>query len=437
MLSIFMSSLSVWALPKPPDDLKIDSEIALLVNLDTDKHEVLYSKNAAVKAAPASLTKIATAATAFANGVDLDAVTTVSSNAIHNLDGTGSAVAGLVAGEEVTIRQLMYLILLHSAGEACNVLAEYMAGSIEEYMNMVNSWIQQIGCTDTVFLNPVGLDQDGHYTTAEDLQKITLAALEYPEFKTIACTTTYEMAATNKSKERTFRHRNSMTNKATGYYYKYAQGIKTGTTKNAGNCVVTMASKDGYNYLAIVLKGIYIDHTNDGKADNGAFFDAKHLFEWAFSSFRFKNIVEETQIVCDIPLKSAKDTDKLQLVPEKTVSALVPMALDSSAVIIKPTSDISKAVNAPVKKGTVLGTAEVIFADDVIATINLVAADNVERSIPLFIYNSIKDIFSTLAAKIVLAVVAVLFLVYIVITILYNIKKKKMKFRDVTDRRDF
>lgn len=424
-----------YASPSAPLDFTVDAEAALLINLDNEQRTVLYEKNADQKRAPASLTKIATAATAFSKGVDLDAKTTVSYNAIHSLDGTGSSMANLQVGEELTIRQLMYLIMLHSAGDACNVLAEYVAGSIEEYVKMMNEWAKSIGCENTNFVNTVGIDNENHYTTANDIAKMTIKALENSDFEEISTTVTYKMAATNKSPERTFTHRNSMLNKGTGYYYKYADGIKTGTTTNAGRCVVTRASKDGYNYLCIVMGGILKDYTNDGLADVGCFFDAKNLFEWAFDNFKIKTIAKTTQVVATIPIKNAKGSDELQLVPQTDISSLVPKALDSSALVYKLHDDAPKQVNAPIKKGDVVAKADVIYANEVITTVTLVAANDVERSIPLLIYNTINDLLSTIWAKIVLAVIVLLIIAYIVITIVYNIKRKKKKMRQVKDYR--
>lgn len=423
------------ASPAPALDFTVDAASALLINLDNEQRTVLYSKNADEKRAPASLTKIATAATALSKGVDLDAKTTVSYNAIHALDGTGSAMANLQVGEELTIRQLLYLIMLHSAGEACNVLAEYVAGSIEEYVKMMNEWAKSIGCENTNFVNPVGIDDENHYTTANDLAKMTIKALENSDFEEISTTVTYKLPATNKSPERTFTHRNSMLNKGTGYYYKYAEGIKTGTTTNAGRCVITRASKDGYNYLCVVMGGILKDYTNDGLEDVGCFFDAKNLFEWAFENFRIKTIAKSNQVVATIPIKNAKGSDELQLVPQSDISSLVPKALDSSAVIYKLHDDAPKVVNAPITKGTEVAKADIIYANETIATVTLVAANDVERSIPLLIYNTIKDLMSTIWAKIVLAIIVLLIIAYIIITIVYNVKRKKKKMRQVKDYR--
>lgn len=418
-----------------PEDFTVDAQSALLIYLGDEENTVVYEKNVNERRAPASLTKIATAATALANGVDLDAVTTVSYNAIHALDGTGSSMGELKVGEEVTIRQVLYLIMLHSAGDACNVLAEYVGGSIDNYMNMVNEWVQSIGCENTHFVNPTGIDEENHYSTASDMAKMTLAAMQYPDFVKISETTVYTMEATNKNDEWKVYHRNLMLNNNYGYYYSPAKGIKTGTTTNAGYCVITEAEKDGYKYLCVVMGGVEKDYTDDGKADNGAFFDAKHLFQWAFSNFRVKELVKQNTVMSSLPVKNGKDTDVVQLVPRERVAALVPASLDDSALIFKLQEGAPKELEAPVKKGDVIGKADIIYADEVIGTVDVIAAADVERSILMFIFNSVKDLLNTIWAKIILVLVILFILFYIVLTIVYNRKKKKKRMRSVKDYR--
>lgn len=439
LLLVLASLLSIavtgHAATYEPEDFTVDAESALLLYLGDTNNTVVYEKNPEQQRAPASLTKMATVATALANGVNLDATTTVSSNAIHALDGTGSEMAGLKVGETVTIRQMMYLIMLHSSGEACNVLAEHVAGSIDAYMVKVNEWLLSIGCENSHFVNPTGLDEEGHYSTANDLAKIALAALQYPDFEKICETKSYTMEATDVSEKRTFTHKNGMLHNTSDYYYAPAKGIKTGTTTNAGCCVVTMAEKDGYKYLCVILGSVWKDYTDDGKNDNGAFFDAKRLFKWAFSNFRLKELAKQNAVISSIPVKNAKDTDVVQLVPEEKVTALVPASLDDSALIFKLQEGAPKELSAPVQKGQVIGKIDIVYADNVIATTNVVAAADVQRSLLLFLFNSAKELLHTVWAKILLVLVILFILFYIGLTIVYNRKKKKRRMRSVKNYR--
>lgn len=434
LICLFSTALPAFAAYEP-EEFSVDAQSALLLYLGDKGNTTVYTKNADQQRAPASLTKIATAATAFSKGVNLDAVVTVSSNAIRSLDGTGSEMGQLKAGEEVTVRQLMYLIMLHSAGDACNALAEYVAGSIEGYVAMMNEWAKSVGCENTQFMNTVGLDKDGHYSTADDLAKMTLAAMEYPDFVKISETPSYQMEATNKNSAWTVTHKNSLLNKGTGYYYSPAKGIKTGTTTKAGYCVITAAEKDGYKYLCVVLGSVFKDYTNDGLEDNGAFFDAKRLFQWAFSNFRLKELVKQNTVISSLPVKNAKDTDVVQLIPKEKVAALVPASLDESALIFKLQEGAPAGLEAPVKKGDPVGTADIIYANETIATVEVVAGSDIQRSLLLFVFNSAKEMLQTVWAKVILALVILLILCYIVLTIVYNKRKKKRRMRSVKDYR--
>ncbi|MCC8023082.1 MAG: D-alanyl-D-alanine carboxypeptidase [Clostridiales bacterium] len=435
VLVMLFCALPVYAEGYEPEDFTVDADIALLLNLDGADTTVLYAKNPDKQSAPASLAKIATAATALEAGVDLQDTTTVSYDAIHMLDGTGSAMANLSEGEEVTVEQLLYMILLHSAGEACNVLAEHVAGSVDAFMDMVNDWAKSVGCEDTHFVNPTGLDEAGQYTTANDMAKMTLAALELPQFEAISTSTTYEMAATNMSGERSFSHRNSMLRTGTDYYYQYAKGIKTGTTEDAGRCVVVLASKDGYNYLCVIMQGLLKDYNDDGLDDNGALFAGMALVQGACDDFRFRGVLDTNYVVDELPVRSGRDTDVVKLVPEKELNSLVPTSLDASAVVVKTKNMDYEELEAPVEAGTAVGTAEVLYGGEVIAEIVLVTQSDVERSVLGYIVNTVQDIFSTLWARIVLALVVLLVIVYIVVTIVYNNRRKNRRLMEVKNHR--
>jgi len=153
-------------------ELETKADIVLLFSLDDGT--VIFSKNADKTTAPASLTKITTAILTIENCENLDTVITVPSYCITLLNGTGSSMAGLKAGEEVTVRQLLYCMLVKSANEAANILADYIGGgSIENFVSMMNDFAARVGAEGTHYVNAHGLDAEGQYTTANDLAKIT------------------------------------------------------------------------------------------------------------------------------------------------------------------------------------------------------------------------------------------------------------------------
>lgn len=408
--------------------LDTSADIVLLISLDNGT--VIFDKNADKVTAPASLTKITTAILTIENCQNLDEVVTIKQSSINAISGTNSSTAGLLAGEEITVRNLLYCMLVKSANEAAVILADYIGGgSVSNFVQMMNDFAADIGCQNTHFVNPHGLDAEGHYTTANDLALITKHALTLPLFSEIVNTVSYKLPTSNKSGERNLLSTNWMINpNFKTYYFKYAEGIKTGTTANAGRCIISKASKDGYNYLAIVMGAPYEDVTGDGNPDNCAFLECKKIFEWVFENIRLTKVADPLQIATVVDVKLSWNVDHVRLVPETEVTALVPVGNDETSVLLEIIpEETPSVVNAPIKKGDVLGKARILYAEDEIATVNLVAAEDVHMSLLLYIGNGIKNIFKSTIFQIVFILVLLVLAIYIGLIIRHNRMKKRRR----------
>ena len=428
-LSIFLSILTLFVSISAgfssygatyTPDVELYSDAYMLINLDDDSYPTVVEYNADEKMYPASLTKIATAMVVLNNVDDLQAEVEVTSSAYNILLGTGAQVAGLEVGDVATVEDLLYLTMVHSACDATEVLAEYVGGTRENFIQMMNDYAESLGCTGTNFVNPDGLHDDDHYTTARDMSLMTLDAIQNETFLKIATTLTYEYNGTN------YYHTNLMLRSGyVSYYYEYAEGIKTGSTDEAGYCVVTKASKDGYNYLAIVMGAPLIDYNDDGYIEKCSFIDAASLFEWAFSSLKYSTLIEANEIVEEIAVENGKDADSVQLVAAEDVTVIVPSSLDKSTLIVE-IEDKPESISAPITEGDYVCTANIIYGDQVVATVELVAGSSVELSTFLTVINAVKDFFSLTAVKIAVLVVVVAIVVYILLVI-RNARKKKKK----------
>lgn len=413
---ILLSSFSAFGAIYNPD-IKLYSEAYLLVNLDDGSYPVVAEKNADKRMYPASLTKIVTAMVTLNKIQDIGLTTSMSQEAFDVLLGSGAQVAGLKVGETLSIEQLLYLTLVHSACDATEVLAEYVAGSREKFVVMMNEYAKSLGCEGTNFTNPDGLPDENQYTTANDLLKITLDSLKNDTFVKISTAKQYEYNGMM------YYHTNLMLQPGyLSYYYPYAEGIKTGSTTDAGYCVITKASKDGYNYLAIVLGAPVIDYNNDGYDEKCSFIDAASLFKWAFNSLKFSTLFEEGEIVSEVAVKNGKKADTVQLVADKKTNAIVKSSFDKSTAIIEVV-DKPEEVSAPVRKGDTICKANVIFGDETVATVDLVAAEDIELSTFLSIINSIKGFLSSTIVKIII-IAAVLFIAIYIILVINNAKKR-------------
>lgn len=412
----FSASAAVY---KP--DRKLYSQAYMLLSLDDPTFPVVAEKNPDKKMYPASLTKIVTTMVVLEKVKDLSQKTKVSQNAYNAMLGTGAQTAGLKAGESLTVEQLLYLTMVHSACDACHVLAEFVSGSTEAFVAEMNQWVQALGCKNTHFVNPDGLHDANHYSTAADLAKITLKALQNDKFVEISTTVQYQY------KKTTFSHTNLMLQSGyVSYYYEYASGIKTGSTEQAGYCVITKASKDGYNYLAVVLGAPVLDYNHDGYVEKCSFIDAASLFDWAFDSLKYTTLVSVNDVVDEVPVENGKDADAVQLVAEKDVNTIVPAGLDKSAVIIRAV-DKPECVQAPIEKGQKVCKAEIIYADQVVATVQLVAANSVELSTFLKVLNAVKAFFSLTVVRIVLGAAVLFGLVYLALFLRSAHQKKKRR----------
>lgn len=400
------------------------SDCLLLVS--SDNSEVIFEKNAGKQTSPASLTKIITAIVVIENCEDFHQLVTVSEAAIRELDGTGSSLGGLQAGEQVSVYDLLCNLLLQSANEAATSLADFISGNDRaKFIEMMNEVAERLGCTNSHFVNPHGLDDDDQYVTAEDMAKFVAHAMKLPVFEEIFTKFTYTLKATNLQEERAIRNTNGMMNSAIeDYYCKYVRGGKTGSTSIAGRCMVAVASNDGYNYIAVALNSTMSDVDGDGVNENGSFLDCKEMFEWAFKNIELVAIADTTQIVAQLPVKYAKTTDFITLSPFETVYSLVPSGTDSGSLLIEPIEDsCPEFVKAPVKKGEKICKAKVLYAGKVIKEIDLVASMDVEIGIFTFLGTLAKN----LASSWIFRIAAVIIIAALIILLLIRRKKSRDK----------
>ena len=398
----------------------LQADIALLASIDDGT--VLIGKNTDKRTPPASLTKIVTATLVLESCPDLEEVITADEASIMDISGTGSSNANIKVGEQMTVRDLLYCLLVRSANEAANILGTRVAGSIEAFVDMMNEYVVDLGCKNTHFVNCHGLDDDEQYTTAEDMLLITLKAWEIPEFREITSTYKYTVPKTNMSDERYLYTTNWMMNPGhPNYYYEYVSGVKTGSTSKAGRCIVSTASKDGYNYIGIVMGAPDIDDD-----ENEALLECKALFKWAFENIKLSTVASTTQTITVIDVDLSWKVDHVRLIPSEDLTILVPTGNDEGSVMITPIeSETPKSINAPVEKGQVIGKAQVLYADEQIATVDLVAAETIHRSTILWILYLIKCAFKSTVFKIILLVALTLLIVYLMC--FFKNKKKKRR----------
>ncbi len=432
IVAVIICSFSVGASASFNSLLETEADIVLLVN--TDSETVIFDKNADKRSAPASLTKIVTCMLVLENCSDLSTPVTCKRESLTGLYAMNAATAGIVAGETLTVNELLYCLMLPSAADAANILADFIGGGVPNFVVMMNDFVAKLGCKDTKFVNPHGLDENPNaYTTANDLYKITKYALENPTFKEITSTLRHDIAPTDKYPYTRYLHNTNKVMNAgiPDYYHKAVTGVKTGTTAEAGRCVITTASQDGYNYMLIVMNAPQYDIDKDGVEENVAFTDTKKIYNWAFDNIVLTKVTNTTDVVTVVDVLYNSKVDHLRLVPAEELSALVPLGTETGSLVIRPIeNETPKTAKAPIKKGDVLGKAEVLYGEAVVTTVDLIAAEDVDFNIFTFVFTMIKNLFSTTIFKILLALLVILVIIYILLIIRKNrIKAKRKKIR--------
>ena len=404
---------------------------------------LIFAQNEHEKMYPASLTKIMTVILALENCDDLSEKVTYKlaiQDAIYQLNvtyGGGLSLAGFSAGEEITVKDLLYACMLPSGNEAAEILADYIGGDSQtKFYEMMNEKAKEIGATNTHFANANGLFDENHYTTAYDMYLIASYAMENETFAEICSTVSYTSEPTNKQPNGyTWYHTNKMMNPQSEYYSSMISGVKTGTLDEAGRCLITTAEKSGYQYMLVLMgadlyaeDGTYLPYRSD-------FQQTQKFYEWAFDTYKVKTVIERGTIVYDIDLKLAKDgKKKLQLMSSSTFSTLMPQ--NYSIDNIRPVPELNanllnpdKSINAPISKGDVVGSLKLILSGKEIGRVDLLAAETVERSEALYLLNQVEKIFTSFYFKFIFLFVLLFTFLYAVVMIIRNKNKKKRRRR--------
>ncbi|WP_099469799.1 D-alanyl-D-alanine carboxypeptidase family protein [Konateibacter massiliensis] len=281
------SDPSLW-----PDGPSVEAESAILMDINTGT--ILYEKNVNEELYPASITKIMTTLLALEN-CSLDEIVTFSHNAVYSIE-PGSSHIGIVDGEQLTMEQCLYGIMLESANEVSNAVAEHVGGSIEGFVDMMNAKAAELGCLNTHFDNANGLPDEEHYTSAYDMALIGRAAMQNETFRTITSTTSYTIPPTNLQVEaRPLSNHHKMLPKRS-YADADVIGGKTGYTNVARQTLVTFAKRGDMELVCVVMKTeAPLQYT-----------ETKELFDWGFENFQILNISENEK---DYTLQNASFYD--------------------------------------------------------------------------------------------------------------------------------
>lgn len=357
--------LTVWAKPDWPSDTGIMAEAGIV--MDMDSGAILYGQNIHLTYPPASITKILTALIVLEN-CNLDDTVTFSTTAVNQVEADSGNKISVVAGDQLSVEDCLYSMLLVSCNQAANALAEHTAGSISAFVDMMNEKLAELGCQESHFENPSGLNGDNQYVSAYDMALIAQAAYDNETLVEISSATTHRIAPTTQNPDGfTIRgeHRLCVTEDSSSpYYYPEAIAGKTGYLIKAGNTLVTYAVKDNRRLVSVILKGQPRQYFVDGKA----------LLEFGFRSFQNYTIAD-----CESRYITGDETIRL----DKGSFRASDLMIGPDSVITLPNgasfedADISLGALPEISPENAVALLTYSYNDRVVGTAYLLAKDGV------------------------------------------------------------
>ncbi len=355
---------------KTVESLNLNARASLL--LDGDNNRVLYEENGYKKMAMASTTKIMTCIVALENA-DLSGVVTVSSYAA----GMPDVQLGLKKGEKYYLKDLLYSLMLESHNDSAVAIAEYVGGSVEGFATMMTDKARTLGCVDTNFITPNGLDAEGHYTTARDLAVIASYAITNKQFIEITNTSAYSFKEIQKGRGFTVTNKNRFL-----YMMEGAIGIKTGFTGNAGYCFVGAIKRLDKTLISVVL--------GCGWPPNKSlkWHDTKELMNYGIENYEKRQIFEDVTLD---PVFVKDGQQKFEILQLKKDDLNILLRKDEK---VKVVYDIPDTLQAPVKAKSVIGKATYYIGDTVYTELPIYATEDIAKIDLKFCFQKIFKLWS-------------------------------------------
>jgi D-alanyl-D-alanine carboxypeptidase (penicillin-binding protein 5/6) len=368
-LFIFVFFLLVSFQPKAEAASTVDISAKAAILMDEESGRVLFAENAEQRLPQASLTKIMTALLVIENG-DLHKDVVISKNA----EETGESSIWLEEGEVLSRNQLLYALMLPSANDAAVALAESVAGSEQEFVSQMNERARELSLKNTHFANPHGLDAEGHYSSAFDLASLTREGLEDPLFRDVVTTKEMSIPWPGHDWERALINRNQLLNR-----YQGSRGVKTGYTSNAGCCLVGAAQRGDMKLITVVMNSYDM------------YGDTERLLNYGFDNYEM-DVLEESNQTYQVKVSGGTD-EIVSVKPERQIAVAV-LPDEKGQLSIK--TELVEQVEAPVKKGAVLGKGTILLNDKKIDEINYIAQEDVAKKPPFWIafFNWFRSLFS-------------------------------------------
>ena len=418
----------ILAFQVSPAFCSLDIDASAYILIDAKTGSVLYEYQPDLRLRPASTTKIMTALVALKKG-ELSKVMTASKESVSDI-GQGGMNIGIMPGEQMTLDNLLHAMLIVSASEAANTVAENIYPTRAEFIAEMNKMAIEIGAKNSTFTNPCGIDENekdaNHFSTARDLALIAKECLTFPTFRDIISKKKLDMLPPTNKHEK-WNILNS-TNKILGQSFSYGSdgknqftitGLKTGSTMRAGaNFISSAVNKDGFELISVIL-GV------NNKPNRTVFDFTETLLRAGYENFSNQILIDRNTLIKSVQVKDASDDGKLDLVTNGKLEAVLPNNKNKQDNGIKEKVTIQQDLKAPIKKGTVLGSVEYQNDGISIGKVNIVSSRTVEQSFKAKTRDKFKSIIGNSIFKYVSIAVIVIICFIILKKILRKISRRK------------
>ncbi len=400
-LATLLSTMAILALPTAAIEEPEINNIAGALVYNVENQKTVYKYKAEEKIFPTSTVKIMTGILAVeALGDRLEEKITVTKEMLSKVSGNNIK---LEAGDVVTVKDMIWTLLVNGANDSAYVLAYTVSGSLEKFVTRMNTRAKELGAIHTNYVNPTGMHDENMYTTVADTAIIAQHAYTLPLFMECSSSMKYSMESFNH----TVHNRNCL---LTLYYDKnyfdsQARGMNAGSTPQGGHSVVTTATNGELSYIIVVMGGQTVEGTIY------SYTTASQLIDWAFASFNYIEVLSPNQIICDIPVTLSSVTDMVNLVASDTLNIYLPADVDPETAIELSYVTYSEELQSPVTKGQVCGSVTAMYNGEILGTSDMITTADVARSELLYTFYKIeqfsksKFFIATLVSAVILTVI--------------------------------
>jgi len=414
-------------IPEKPKIIPPDINRAMYMYLySIDNSQILYTKNADDKIYPASFTKIMTAIIALEHYADTSKKITVTKEMLSGISGNNIS---LKADEVVTVENMINAMIVGGSNDAAQVLAIDIAGTVKDFVALMNDKTNNIGTTYTVFTNPTGIHDEKMSTTMNDMAKIALYAYKLTRFTEISSQQFYEMPETNMTKSRRVVNRNYYVSPylTRDYYNSEASGLNAGSTPSAGHCLATVVNHDGLTYLCLV---------SGASSDDlyvYSYLEANKILKWVYDNWGYVNVLKTTTAICQIPVRLSSKSDQVTLHPQYEVELFLPSDADIAKDVEHIVTVSEDILTAPVASGLVCGELVLYYQGQLISKVPLITKNYVDKSQWMYFVDFAENTVNERWFRVSAVTFVILFVIYVLANA--KIRYERMKKRNRSNRK--